>query len=78
MAEETDHPCLNQGGLPNLLLECAHGPDDSDIPLPFDDQGVQGIDDSKNGHDDGDELKGIGDGKGLIEDLQNLISQLTM
>jgi len=75
MAEKADHPRLNEGGLLNLPLECAHGPDDPDIPLPFDDQGVQGIDDSENGHDDGDEFKGIGDGKGLVEDLQDLLSQ---
>ena len=78
MAEKTDHSCLDEGSLLNLPLERAHGPDDPDIPLPFDDQGVQGIDDSENGHDNGDEFKGIGNGKGLIEDLQNLFSQFTM
>ena len=78
MAEKTDHPRLDQRGLLNLPSECAHGSDDPDIPLPFDDQGIQGIDDSKNGHDDGDEFKGIGDGKGLVKDLQNLVSQFTV
>ena len=78
MAEKTDHPCLDQSGLLNLSSERTHCPDDSDIPLPFDDQGIQGVDDSKNGHDDSDKFKGIGDGKGLVKDLQNLIPQLTM
>jgi len=75
MAEKADHSCLDEGGLLNLPLECAHSPDNPDIPLPFNDQG---IDDSKNGHDDGDELKSIGNGKGLVEDLQNLLSQFTV
>lgn len=78
MAEKADHSCLDEGGLLNLPLEGAHSPDDPDIPLPFDDQGIQGVDDSKNGHDDGDELEGIGNGKGLVEDLQNLPSQFTV
>ena len=78
MAEKTDHPSLDQRGLLNLLSECAHGADDPNIPPPFDDQGIQGIDDSKNGYDDGDEFKGIGNGKGLVKDLQNLVSQFTM
>jgi hypothetical protein len=78
MAEKTDHPCLDQSGLLNLSSERTHCPDDSNIPLPFDDQGIQGVDDSKNGHDDSDKFKGIGDGKGLVKDLQNLIPQFTM
>lgn len=78
MAKKPDHPCLDQSGLLDLLSECTHGPDDPDIPLPVDDQGVQGVDDSKNGHDDGDEFEGIGDGKGLVKDLQDLISQFAM
>ncbi len=78
MAEKTDHPCLDQGGLLNLLSKCTHGPDDSNIPLPVDDQGIQGVDDSKNCHDDGDKLKGIGDGKGLVKDLQDFLPQFAM
>jgi hypothetical protein len=78
MAEKANHPCLDQGGLLDLPPECTHRPDDSDIPLSFDNQGIQGIDDSKNGHNDGDEFKGISDGKGLVKDLQNLFSQFPM
>jgi len=78
MAEKTDHPRLDQGGLLNLLSKCTHGPDDPDIPLPVDDQGIQGVDDSKNGHDDGDKLKGIGDGESLVKDLQDLIPHFAM
>ena len=73
MAEKPNHPRLDQGRLLNLPSKCAHGPDDSDIPLPIDDQGIQGVDNSKNGYDDGDELKGIGDGESLVKDLQDLI-----
>ena len=78
MAEKTDHPCLDQGGLLNLPSKGTHCPEDPDIPLPVDDQGIQGVDDSKKGHDDGDEFEGIGDGKGLVKDLQDLISQFAM
>ena len=78
MAEETDHPCLDQRGLLNLSSGRTYCPEDPDIPLSFDDQGIQGVDNSKNSHNDGDEFKGISDGKSLVKDLQNLISQFPM
>ena len=78
VAEKTNHPRLDQRRLLDLLSKCTHSPDDSDIPLPINDQCIQGVDNSKNGHDDGDELKGIGDGEGLIKDLQDFFTQFAM
>ena len=69
VAKKTDHPCFDQDRFMNLPSGGTHGPEDPDVPLPVDDQGVQGIDDPEDGDDDSDEFEGIGDGKRLIKDF---------
>ena len=78
MAEKADHPRLDQRGLLDLSPERTYSPDDPDVPLSFDDQGIQRVDNSEDGHEDGDKFQGIGDGKGLVKDPQNLFSQFPM
>ena len=74
VTEKTDHPGFDQYGLFDLLSRCPYGPENSDISLPFHDQGVEGTDNSEEGNKEGDQLERISDRKGLIEDLENFIS----
>jgi hypothetical protein len=56
----------------------SHCPENPDIPLSFYDQGVQGIDDPENGHNDRNEFEGVGDGESLVKDFENFIPQFTV
>jgi len=46
MAEEPDHPCLDQNGPLNLLSKSADCPEDPDISLSFNNKGIQRVDNS--------------------------------
>ena len=78
MAEKSYHSRFNQDGLLDLLPKPAHGSQNTNIPLSLNDQGVQGVDDSQEGDKDGDELKRISNGKSLVKDLKDFVSQFAM
>ena len=59
-AEKADHSCLDQHYLLDLPSEGPDGSEDSNVPLPFNDQCIQGIDDPEDGYEDCNQFKGVG------------------